>query len=262
MVVLITGASSGFGRLLAERLAASGHRVFGTSRYPAAGAAPFTLVPLDVRDDASVAACVERVQREGGTVDVLVNNAGYVHEGPFEELSIDDLKGIFETNFFGAVRMTTAVLPGMRARRSGRIINISSLAGLMAAPFMGAYCATKYALESFSDSLHQEVKAFGIAVHVVEPGFFKTGIASRILRTTGAIADYDAQRTRMYDALAREEANAPGPEPVVDLLASLVEGRQAGLRHTIGRGSSMWRVRGLMPGWLWEKGLRAKFRLD
>lgn len=263
MIVLITGASSGFGRLLAERLAGTGHSVFGTSRAPdSSEARAFTLLPLDVRDDGAVARCVEEVTRRAGAVDVLVNNAGYVHEGPLEELALDELKALFETNFFGAVRMTSAVLPAMRARRSGRIVNVSSMAGLMPIPFAGAYCATKHALESYSESLRHELMPMGIAVHVVEPGFFKTGISARKLRTRAVIADYDAQRSRMYDAFAREEERSPPPGPVIDLLVRLVEGRHKPLRHPIGREALNWRLRGLLPEWVWEKGVRRNFRLD
>ncbi len=262
MIVLITGASSGFGERLARGLALNGHTVFGTSRQPASGNHPFPLLPLDVRDESSVTACVRRVQQEAGDVEVLVNNAGYVHEGPWEELSVEDIKGIFETNFFGAVRVANAVLPPMRHRRCGRIINVSSLAGLIPLPFMGAYCASKHALEAYSESLRHELKPLGIAVSLVEPGFFKTGIATRKMRTGATIADYDTHRTRMYDAIVRDEQASPAPDAVVDLLTDLVHAKHPGLRHVLGPDAFTYRLRGLLPEWIWERGMRKSFHLD
>jgi NAD(P)-dependent dehydrogenase (short-subunit alcohol dehydrogenase family) len=262
MVVLVTGASSGFGRLLAARLAGRGHTVFGTSRRGAAVDGSVPILRLDVRDDASVTACVAAVRDRAGDVDVLVNNAGYVHEGPLEELALDDVKGVFETNFFGAVRMVNAVLPAMRTRRSGRIVNVSSLAGLMPLPFVGAYCASKHALESYSESLRHELLPLGIHVSLVEPGYFKTGIADRKLRSAGTIADYDAHRRRMYAAIARDEYDSPAPDAVVDLLVRVVEAKRPRLRHVIGKDTLTYRLRGVVPEMIWERGLRRTFHLD
>jgi len=139
-VILITGASSGFGNLLASFLAQKGHRVFGTSRNPspATSLANVTMLPLDVCDDNSVSTCASKVLSEADNrLDVLINNAGYLLEGPLEEVALEQLKAQFETNFFGAVRMINAFLPTMRRQRSGHIINISSMAGLMGLPFKG-----------------------------------------------------------------------------------------------------------------------------
>lgn len=260
MVVLITGASSGFGQLLARQLRERGHRVFGTSRRPGANA---DLLPLDVTDDASVAACVATVRELAGPVDVLVNNAGYVHEGPFEELTIDELKAIFDTNFFGTVRMTNAVLPDMRASRRGRIINVGSMAGVIPLPFLGAYCASKHAVDSYSESLFHELRPLGLKVHVVEPSYFKTGISARKLRTAPTIADYDEQRARMYKSIQRDEDVRSGPpDPVVNLLTTLVEGRSSRFRHVLGPDSATWYMRGLLPEWAWTFGMRRATGLD
>ena len=260
MVVLITGASSGFGELLARGLRERGHTVFGTSRTPGAGS---DLLPLDVCDDRSVAACVAQVRQVAGPVDVLVNNAGYVHEGPFEELTIDELKAQFETNFFGTVRMANAVLPDMRARRSGRIINIGSMAGVIPLPFLGAYCASKHAVDSYSESLLHELKPLGIKVHVVEPSYYDTGIATRKLRTRPTIADYDEQRARMYRTIQRDEDVRSGPPtPVVNLLTALVEGRNSRFRHVLGPDAATWYMRGIVPEWVWTFGMRRATGLD
>lgn len=263
MVVLITGASSGFGQLLTRALRGRGHTVFGTSRYPSLVAADEPLLALDVRDDASVAACVRQVEAAAGPVDVLVNNAGYVHEGPFEELSIDELRAIFETNFFGAVRMTNAVLPSMRARKRGHVINVGSLAGVIPLPFVGAYCATKHAIDSYSESLYHELKPLGIRVSVVEPGYYSTGIATRKLRTTPTIADYDEQRARMYKTIAHDEnARSGHPAAVVSLLTRIVEGKTSRFRHVFGPDSITYHVRGFLPERMWEFGFRLATGLD
>ncbi|MGC4083048.1 MAG: SDR family oxidoreductase [Vicinamibacterales bacterium] len=260
MVVLITGASSGFGALLAAKLRARGHTVFGTSRTPAASSG---LLALDVRDEDSVQACMREVEARAGQVDVLVNNAGYVHEGPFEEITLDELKAIFETNFFGAVRMCQAVLPAMRARRSGRIINVGSMAGVIPLPFLGAYCASKHAMDSFSESLFHELKPLGIGVHVMEPSYYATGIATRKRQTTPRIADYDDQRARMYRTITRDEEQRSGPpDPVVDLMVRIAEGRVSRFRHVMGPDSITWYLRGLLPEWAWTFGMRRSTGLD
>ncbi len=263
MVVLITGASSGFGQLLAARLRAQGHTVFGTSRNPDGAGDDARLLRLDVRDDESVRACVAHVREVAGPVDVLVNNAGYVQEGPFEEVSIDDLQAQFDTNFFGAVRMANAVLPDMRRRRQGRIINVGSMAGVIPLPFLGPYCASKHALDSYSESLFHELRPLGIGVHVVEPSYYRTGIAGRKRRAPPSIADYDDQRRRMFRTIQRDEEERAGPpDPVVDLLTRIVEGRVSRFRHVLGPDAITWYLRGVVPEWVWIFGMRRATGLD
>ena len=163
-VALVTGASSGIGRACAQQLASAGLTVYGTSRHPARyhrrGALP--MLALDVRHDNSVRACVDRVMAETGRIDVLVNNAGVGMEGAVEETSLNEIRAVLETNFFGAVSMMRAVLPIMRKRRSGRIINIGSAVGFLPMPYAAAYCASKHALRGFSESLDHEVRGLGI----------------------------------------------------------------------------------------------------
>src|SRR5262245_47487212 len=163
-VVLITGASSGVGQSTARLLSRQGYKVFGTSRNPASAEVIPTVevLALDVRSDDSVAACVKAVVNEVGRVDILVNNAGYELAGALEETSIDETKAQFETNFFGVVRMVKAVLPSMRQQKQGKIINVSSLAGVSSIPFMGFYSATKFALEGYTKALRMEVSPFNI----------------------------------------------------------------------------------------------------
>jgi NAD(P)-dependent dehydrogenase (short-subunit alcohol dehydrogenase family) len=197
---LITGVSSGFGRAIADAALAAGNRVVGTLRNDADRAAFAALAPgrsrgviLDVTQTATIVPTVERIEREIGPIDVLVNNAGYGHEGLVEESSMEDLRRQFDVNFFGAVAVIKAVLPAMRQRRSGFIINVTSMGGIITLPGLGFYHASKFALEGLSESLGKEVKDFGIHVTAVEPGGFRTDWAARsMVRAPRSIADYDA----------------------------------------------------------------------
>jgi NAD(P)-dependent dehydrogenase (short-subunit alcohol dehydrogenase family) len=196
---LITGVSTGFGRAISEAALAAGHRVVGTLRKDAERSAFDALVPgrsfgvlLDVTDEAKIPAVVGRIEKEIGAIDVLINNAGYGHEGLVEESTLDDLRRQFEVNVFGAVAMIQAVLPGMRRRREGRIINITSMGGLTTFPGIGLYHASKFALEGLSETLGKEVKDLGIGVTAVEPGSFRTDWAGRsMIRVPRSIPDYD-----------------------------------------------------------------------
>lgn len=197
---LITGASSGFGRAFAEAALRAGHRVAGTVRREADRTAFEALHPtaakaviLDVRHFDAVVPAVREVEQAWGPVDVLINNAGYAHEGVLEESPLDELIHQFEVNVFGAVAMIKAVLPGMREQRSGHIINITSMVGHAGMAGISYYCGSKFALEGISDSLAKEVKDLGIRVTAVAPGSFRTDWAGRsMIRTDRAIADYDA----------------------------------------------------------------------
>lgn len=173
-VVLVTGASTGIGRETARRLVAAGYRVFGTSRKGGPDFDGVEHVALDVCDDASVEAAVAGVVARAGRIDVLVNNAGYLEAGAVEEVPLDRARAQLETNLFGVARMIRAVLPAMRARRSGRIVTVSSLAGLVPVPFWGWYNASKFAVEGLCETLRQEVSPFGVHVSLVEPGAIKT----------------------------------------------------------------------------------------
>jgi NAD(P)-dependent dehydrogenase (short-subunit alcohol dehydrogenase family) len=195
---LITGVSSGFGRALAEAALSDGHTVVGTvrndadrQRFEALGPGAHALL-LDITDTQAIAPAVADVESGIGAIDVLVNNAGYGHEGILEESSIDDLRRQFEVNVFGAVAMIQAVLPYMRKRRAGNILNITSMGGIMTLPGLSYYHGSKFALEGISESLGKEVKALGIKVTAVEPGGFRTDWAGRsMVRAARSIADYD-----------------------------------------------------------------------
>lgn len=196
----ITGVSSGFGRAIAEAALAAGDRVVGTLRNEEQKKAFASVSPgrsfgviLDVTEDENIQPTVERVEREVGPIDVLVNNAGYGHEGTLEESTMDDLRRQFDVNVFGAIAVTKAVLPLMRKRRSGHIVNITSMGGLITLPGLSFYHGSKFALEGLSEALGKEVKGFGIAVTAVEPGSFRTGWAGRSMkRAPRGIDDYDS----------------------------------------------------------------------
>src|SRR5256886_4086441 len=175
-IALVTGASSGIGEATAERLAMAGYKVYGTSRRAAkASERSFELLPLDVTSDESVEATIREVLRAEGRIDLLVNNAGFsVAPAGAEESSIEQARSIFDTNFFGIVRMTRAVVPHMRFQGSGRIINIGSVLGFLPAPYMALYSATKHAIEGYSELLDQELRTRGIRVTVVDPAYTKT----------------------------------------------------------------------------------------
>src|SRR5262245_46422358 len=190
-VVLITGASSGVGQSAARLLSQRGYTVFGTSRHPTtADPTPAVeMLPLDVRADDSVRACVEAVVNRSGRLDVLINNAGYELAGALEELSSEEARAQFDTNFFGVVRMVDAVLPLMRRQKSGHIINVSSLSGLSAIPFLGIYSASKFAVEGFTEALRHEVKPFNIHVSLAEPAFLKTPMTNHRQLAANRLAD-------------------------------------------------------------------------
>ncbi|AFT86161.1 oxidoreductase [Paraburkholderia phenoliruptrix] len=198
--LLITGASSGFGRALAQEALAAGHRVVGTVRSEAACAELEALAPgsafgrlLDVTEFDRIDGVVADIEASVGAVDVLVNNAGYGHEGVMEEAPLAEMRRQFDVNVFGAVAMMKAVLPYMRKRRRGRILNITSMGGFITMPGIAYYCGSKFALEGISEALGQEVRPFGIAVTAVAPGSFRTDWAGRSMaRTPRSIADYDA----------------------------------------------------------------------
>ncbi|BBU30973.1 short-chain dehydrogenase/reductase [Burkholderia sp. THE68] len=210
-ILLITGVSSGFGRALAQEALAAGHTVVGTVRsdqakrdFEALSAnAAFARV-LDVTDFDAIDGVVAEIEASVGPIDVLVNNAGYGHEGIMEESPLSEMRRQFDVNVFGAVAMMKAVIPFMRKRRQGRILNITSMGGHITMPGITYYCGSKFALEGVSEALGKEVEPFGIAVTAVAPGSFRTDWAGRSMtRTPRSIADYDS----VFDPIrqAREE---------------------------------------------------------
>jgi len=264
-VVLITGASSGVGQATARLLSQRGYRVFGTSRYPekAKPVSGVELLPLDVRADDSVRGCVEAVSDRAGHVDVLINNAGYEMAGALEELSSEEARDQFETNFFGVVRMINAVLPSMRQRKEGHIVNVTSLSGLSPIPFLGMYSASKFALEGYTEALRHEVKPFDIRVSLAEAGFLKTPMTAHRQVAANRIAEYDPWRRRALDAIRASEENGPGPEVVAQVLLEIVSSERPRLRYLVGpQAKSVTRLRRFLPAAMYEQGVRRTFSLD
>ena len=216
-LLLITGVSSGFGRALAQQALADGHRVVGTVRNMQAAEAFAAMCParahariLDVTQFDAIDGVVADIEANVGAVDVLVNNAGYGHEGILEESPLSDMRRQFDVNVFAPVAMMKAVLPFMRARRRGHIINITSMGGYITMPGIAYYCGSKFALEGISDTLAREVQPFGIAVTAIAPGSFRTDWAGRSMqRTARSIADYDA----LFDPVRKAREEKSGKQP-------------------------------------------------
>jgi NAD(P)-dependent dehydrogenase (short-subunit alcohol dehydrogenase family) len=240
---LITGVSSGLGRAFAAGALAAGHRVIGTVRRPEdaqvfTGQAPGKARPLllDVTDYAAVPDAVAESERQAGPIDVLVNNAGYGHEGVLEESSMDDLQRQFAANVFGPVAMIKAVLPGMRARRRGHIVNVTSMGGFITMPGIAFYCGSKFALEGISEALGKELKPFGVHVTALAPGQFRTDWAGRSMdRTPRSIDDYDAVMDPIRSARQSKSGHQPGdPDKAAQALLRLVEAENPPTRLFLG----------------------------
>ena len=264
MRVLITGCSSGFGRDAAVELTKRGHEVIATARRPEVleDLDVAQRLALDVDSDDSVAACVGAA----GRVDVLVNNAGFGVIGPVERLPIAEGKRLFETNFFGALRMIQAVLPQMRERGDGTIINVTSVAGRVAPPLDGMYSGSKFALEGLSEALMREVNHFGIKVALVEPGFFETTFSDNAHRFGMDSAPYDELETAWSTATTLLRGGAevgPGPEAVAATIADIVESDAPAFRYPVGDDAVMvLGARDQMDDETFEATMRATLELE
>ena len=242
-VFLITGVSSGLGRAFAQGALAAGHTVIGTVRRPAdaedfAALGPGKAFPLvlDVTDYAAIGSAIAGAERVTGPIDVLINNAGYGHEGILEESSVDDLQRQFAANVFGPVAMIQAVLPGMRERRRGRIINVTSMGGFITMPGIAFYCGSKFALEGISEALGKELAGLGIHVTALAPGQFRTDWAGRSMdRTPRTISDYDSIMDPIRAAREAKSGNQPGdPAKAAQAVLALVEAENPPVRLYLG----------------------------
>lgn len=249
-VALVTGASTGIGASCAAFMAAKGFRVYGGARsaVTAAGVEPLT---VDVTDDASVARAIETMLAREGRLDVLVNNAGFGVAGAIEDTSVEEAREQFEVNFFGVLRMCRAVLPVMRQQKSGYIVNIGSIGGLIAIPFQGFYSATKFALEGFSESLRIEVRPFGIQVVLIEPGDHRSAFTQnrRATRDSAVGSVYRERFERAIARMASDEQGGPSPEGIAKLLFKILENPKPRLRYTVGpaaQRAAIW-IKRIMP---------------
>jgi NAD(P)-dependent dehydrogenase (short-subunit alcohol dehydrogenase family) len=241
-VWLITGCSTGFGRELVRAVLAKGHRVAATARNPATldafASSPQALTAaLDVTDPGQIGRAVAETIARFGQIDVLVNNAGYGYLGAVEEGEDEEIRAMFEVNVFGLAGMTRAVLPGMRARRSGHIVNISSMAGLAGFPGIGYYNATKFAVEGLSEALAKECAPLGIKVTVVEPGPFRTDWAGRSLKLPKTpIADYAETAGARQAGIQNYSGKQPGdPARAAAAIIAAVEAKEPPLHLVLGR---------------------------
>ena len=264
-VALVTGASSGIGEATAQRLAAAGYKVYGTSRRGAqTGERSFAMLPLDVTSDESVAAAVGEVIRLEGRIDVLVNNAGFgVAPAGAEESSLDQARSIFDTNFFGLVRMTRAVVPHMRAQGSGRIINIGSVLGFLPMPYMALYAATKHAVEGYSESLDHELRTRGIRVTVIEPAYTKTPFDANALEPDSKRDEYREIRTALAKKIKEVVESGDDPGVVADVVLKAATAARPNLRYTAGGVANRLRLlRRFAPAGVLDAGIRKDLQLD
>jgi NAD(P)-dependent dehydrogenase (short-subunit alcohol dehydrogenase family) len=256
-VWFITGASTGFGRVLAEEALRAGHKVIATARKPEQIANlgyqcsdRCLVLPLDVTNQAQIDSAVDQAIAKFGRVDVLVNNAGYGVAGAIEEVSEAEFMPMFETNVFGLLRVTRAFLPHLRKQRSGHILNLSSIGGVVASPGMGYYNATKFAVEGISEALAAEVGPLGIRVTIIEPGPFRTDFLGRsgvVAKTR--IPDYDATAGNMRKYFAENDGKQKGdPVRAVHAMMQVVESPNPPLRLLLGA-SAVQRLRSKLANW-------------
>ncbi|HEY2954870.1 MAG TPA: oxidoreductase [Candidatus Eisenbacteria bacterium] len=264
-VALVTGASSGIGEATAERLAAAGYKVYGTSRRVSESSKrSFKMLPLDVTRDESVEAAVRTVVRSDGRIDLLVNNAGFgVAPAGAEESSLDQARAIFDTNFFGMVRMTRAVVPYMRHQGRGRIINIGSVLGFLPMPYGALYAATKHAVEGYSESLDHELRTRGIRVSVIEPAYTKTQFDAHFMEPDAKLEEYREIRAALGNTLREVMATADPPGIVADVVLEAARAARPKLRYTAGgRARRLRLLRRFAPGTLMDGGIRKDLQLD
>lgn len=262
-IALVTGASAGIGLASAQALAASGYTVYGTSRRPAVNAPKnVRMLVCDVTDDESVRALVAKVLAEAGQIDVLVNNAGLGLTGGAEESSIRQVQALFDVNLFGVMRMTNAVLPSMRARGQGRILNISSVLGLIPAPYSAHYAATKHALEGYSESLDHEVRAFNVRISLIEPGYIRSTFDQNAVQADAQIAVYDQARAGVRALLDEVMPTAELPEVVAAVVRAAAVDPQPRMRYPAGKlAKQISLLRRFAPAKAFDKSLRKQMRL-
>jgi short-subunit dehydrogenase len=240
--ILVTGASSGFGLSVANELHQNGYHVIGTSRNPEKyqSELPFKLLPLDIADDRSIATFGKALFSEIKKLDVLINNAGFYLSGLAEETSTEQGKKQFDTNFWGTVKLTNELLPYFRKQRSGKIITVGSIMGLISLPGGAYYAASKHALEGYFKALRFELNEFNIKVCMVEPVGFKTNIVSNSIVAENRISDYDSYRPTLQDYTKDLFSNSEEPTAVVETLLKLVENEKPKFNNPVGKGSTLF----------------------
>lgn len=236
-IVLVTGASSGIGHAIASDLAAAGYRVIACGlEPPVAPIVPMAeFIQLDLTDANAVDRAIGEAVSRFGAIDVLVNNAGYALVGAIEETTDAEAEAQFSVNLFAAVRLARSVLPGMRAKGWGRIVNISSLLGFLPGPYFALYAASKHALEGFSRSLDHEVRRFGVRSLLIEPGFIRTGMVGHARKTASSLSLYDAPRLRNLRRMERRVARGSDASEVAGVVRRAIEADRPQMRYPVGR---------------------------
>ncbi|WP_367304719.1 oxidoreductase [Burkholderia glumae] len=262
-VAVVTGASSGIGRATALGLRQAGYRVFGTSRKaPSASADGITMLRCDVTDDDSVQKMVAEVLAAAGQIDLLVNNAGIGLFGAAEESSAAQARALFDVNFFGVLRIINAVLPQMRRRQQGRIVNISSVLGLIPSPYSALYASTKHAVEGYSESLDHELRTHGIRVVLVEPAVTRTSFEENTIKPDRELPVYDSDRARVHAQLPAMMAAGDAPEVVAATVLKAATEIAPKRRYTAGKQAGQVRfLRRYLPESLVDKAIRKFNRL-
>ena len=262
-VAIVTGASGGIGKATARALHAAGYRVFGTYRRPPATRLPgIEYLPCDVTSDESVRAAVGEVLSKAGRIDLLVNNAGVGLVAGAEESSLEQAKSLFDVNLFGVIRTTKAVLPTMRRQSAGRIVNISSVMGLIPAPFMALYSASKHALEGYSESLDHEVRGLGVRVVLVEPAYTRTSFDGNVYQADQQLGVYQSARTNAEGVLRDEMKTADTPELVASAVVKASTEANPHRRYAAGRTArQVSLLRRYVPESAFDRSLRKQMRL-
>lgn len=264
-VALVTGASSGIGQSIAELLAQSGYTVYGTSRKGnATEQRNYKMIALDVNSDESTQAAINTVIKAEGRIDVVVNNAGFgVEAGGAEESSIAQMQQVFATNFFGVVRVIQAVLPVMRQQKQGRIINIGSMLGLLPAPYMATYSATKHAIEGYSESLDHELRTRGIRVSVIEPAYTKTNFEANAPALDSKIEEYALARKALAKLMKTAIESGDDPMVVAKVVLKAANAKHPKIRYPAGKLACRLNfLRKFAPAALMDKGIRQEMKLD
>src|SRR6059036_1201354 len=263
-ITLVTGVSSGIGREIAQLLAERGARVFGTVRNvrSASSIHGVELVSMDVTEDASVNAAVQSIVQKAGPIQFLINNAGCSFMGALEETSVAEARQQFETNLFGVLRVTNAILPGMRQQGDGRIVNISSVLGFLPAPYMGIYAASKHAVEGYTETLDHEIRRLGVRALLVEPAYTRTKISGNTKSAKISLAVYAEERKRLTDAAQQNIERGDDPRMVAEAVWNALTAKSPRLRYPVGNGVALSRMRRFVPAGMFDKSFRRQFQLD
>jgi len=262
-VAIVTGASGGIGEATARALHAAGYRVFGTYRRPPATKSPgIEYLECDVISEESVKTAVGEVLSKTGRIDLLVNNAGVGLIAGAEESSLEQARSLFEVNLFGLIRMIKAALPTMRRQRGGRIVNLSSVMGLIPAPFMALYAASKHAVEGYSESLDHEIRGSGIRVVLVEPAYTRTSFEGNVYQADQQLDVYQSARSNAEGVMRDGMKTADTPELVASAVVKAATETNPLRRYTAGRAArQISLLRRFVPASAFDKSLRKQMRL-